>query len=140
METKFRPNRRTFVFWRSFWIQNGHHNKPKWSQYGVACLTLCKYPFSLKYLSNFYIGGHFEMEAILKILKTKSTTLSDDLFLCQVSKGSAVWNEFNIICTLVIMATATILNLFTHPKAATYYRGYSYISLMKFDERNPKLF
>ena len=25
--------------------------------------------------------------AILKILKTKSTTLSDDLFLCQVSKG-----------------------------------------------------
>jgi hypothetical protein len=25
---------------------------------------------------------------ILKILKTKSTTLSDDLFLCQVSKGS----------------------------------------------------
>ena len=30
------------------------------------------------------------------ILKTKSTTLSDDLFLCQVSKGSAVWSEFNI--------------------------------------------
>jgi hypothetical protein len=28
--------------------------------------------------------------AILKTLKTKSTTLSDDLFLCQVSKGSAV--------------------------------------------------
>ena len=28
--------------------------------------------------------------AILKILKTKCTTLSDDLFLCQVSKGSAV--------------------------------------------------
>ena len=28
--------------------------------------------------------------AILKILKTKSTTLSDDLFLCQVSKGSTV--------------------------------------------------
>jgi hypothetical protein len=26
----------------------------------------------------------------LKILKTKCTTLSDDLFLCQVSKGSAV--------------------------------------------------
>jgi hypothetical protein len=36
------------------------------------------------------------MAAILKILKTKSTTLSDDLFLCQVSKGSAVWSEFNI--------------------------------------------
>jgi hypothetical protein len=38
-------------------------------------------------LFNFYIGGHFEMAAILKILKTKSTTLSDNLFLCQVSKG-----------------------------------------------------
>ena len=52
------------------------------------------------------------MAAILKILKTKSTTLSDDLFLCQVSKGSAVQSEFNIFCTLVTMATAAILNLF----------------------------
>jgi hypothetical protein len=48
------------------------------------------------------------MAAILKILKTKSTSLSDDLFLCQVSKGSAVWSEFNIFCTLVTMATAAI--------------------------------
>jgi hypothetical protein len=40
------------------------------------------------YYFYFYIGGHFEMAAILKSLKTKSTTLSDDLFLCQVSKGS----------------------------------------------------
>jgi hypothetical protein len=31
--------------------------------------------------------------AILKILKTKSTTLSDDLFLCHVSKESAVWKN-----------------------------------------------
>ena len=52
------------------------------------------------------------MAAILKILKTKSTTLSDDLFLCQVSKGSAVQSEFNIFSTLVTMAMATILNLF----------------------------
>jgi hypothetical protein len=44
----------------------------------------------------------------IKILKTKSTTLSDDLFLCQVSKGSAVWSEFNIFCTLVTMATTAI--------------------------------
>jgi hypothetical protein len=47
-----------------------------------------------------HIGGHFEIAAILKILKTKSTTLSDDLFLCQVSKGSAVWSEFNIFLHL----------------------------------------
>ena len=25
---KFHPNRRIFVFWRPFWIQNGHHSKP----------------------------------------------------------------------------------------------------------------
>ena len=48
LETKFRPNRRIFVFWRSFWIQNGSHSKPKLSQYGAACLTPCKYPFPLK--------------------------------------------------------------------------------------------
>jgi hypothetical protein len=48
----------------------------------------------------------FILVAILKILKTKNTTLSDDLFLCQVSKGSAVWSEFKFVCTLVTMATA----------------------------------
>ena len=100
------------------------NSKPKWSPYGAACLTPCKYPFPMKsfhfWIFNnlfwFYIGSHFEMVAILKILKTKSTTLSDDLFLCQVSKGSAVPSEFNIFCTLVTMATAAILNLFNPPK------------------------
>ena len=28
LETRFRPNRRIFVFWRPFWIQNGRHRKP----------------------------------------------------------------------------------------------------------------
>jgi hypothetical protein len=67
----------------------------------VAIFTPCKYPFPLnsfhfRIFNNlfwFYIGCHFEMAAILKILKTMSTTLSDDLFLCQVSKGSAVQSE-----------------------------------------------
>jgi hypothetical protein len=36
------------------------------------------------------------------------------------------WSEFNIFCTLVTMATATILNFFNPPKAATHYGGYSY--------------
>jgi ABC-type glycerol-3-phosphate transport system permease component len=63
----------------------------------------------------------FILAAILKILKTKNTTLSDDLFLCQVSKGSTVRSEFNIFCTLVTMATAAILNFFNPPKAATHY-------------------
>jgi hypothetical protein len=30
-------------------VQNGHHGKPKWSPYGAACLTPCKYPFPLKF-------------------------------------------------------------------------------------------
>jgi hypothetical protein len=134
LETKFCPNRRIFVFWRPFWIQNGRHSKPKWSPYGAACLTPCKHPFPLKYFNFwifnnlfwFYIGSHFEMAAVLKILKTKSTTLSDDLLLCQVSKWSTVRSEFNIFCTLVIMATAAILNFFNPSKAATHYGGYSY--------------
>jgi hypothetical protein len=29
-------------------FENGHHSKPKWSPYGAACLTPCKYPFPLK--------------------------------------------------------------------------------------------
>ena len=64
----------------------------------------------------FYIGGHFEIAAILKILKTKSTTLSDDLLLSQVSNGSAVRFPFNMFCTLVTMATAAILNFFNPQK------------------------
>jgi hypothetical protein len=49
--------------------------------------------FIFEFLTIFKI---FILAAILNILKTKSTTLSDDLFLCQVSKGSAVWSEFKI--------------------------------------------
>jgi len=68
LETKFRPNRRIFVFWQPFLVQNGHHSKQKWLSYGAACLTPCKFPFSLKSVHflifndffNFYIGGHFE--------------------------------------------------------------------------------
>jgi hypothetical protein len=42
------------------------------------------------------------------------------------AKLCEVWSEFNIFCTLVTMATATILNFFNSPKAATHYGGYSY--------------
>ena len=67
----------------------------------------------------------FILAAILKIFKTNRTTLSDGLFLCQVSKGFAVQGEFNIFCTLVTMATAAILNLFNPLRAVTHYGGYS---------------
>jgi hypothetical protein len=38
------------------------------------------------------------LAAILKIFKTKSTTLSDDLILCQVSKGFIVRSELKKFC------------------------------------------
>jgi hypothetical protein len=57
LETKFRRNRRIFVLWWPFWIQNGHHRKPKLSPFGAACLTPCKYPFPLKFEKN-QDGGH----------------------------------------------------------------------------------
>jgi hypothetical protein len=44
------------------------------------------------------------------------------------AKICEVWSEFNIFCTSVTMARATILN-FVHPpppKAVTHYGGYSY--------------
>ena len=58
LETKFRQNRRIFVFWRPFLVQNGHHSKPKWSPYGAACLIPCKYPFPLK-SAHFWIFNDF---------------------------------------------------------------------------------
>jgi hypothetical protein len=42
------------------------------------------------------------------------------------AKLCEVGSEFNIFWTLVTMATATILNLFNPPTAATHYSGYSY--------------
>ena len=80
------------------------------------------------------------MVAILKILKTKSTTLSDDLFLCQVLKRSAVGSEFNIVCTLVTMATAANLNFFQPAKSCHTIWWIFLQSFMKFDERNPFFF
>ena len=78
----------------------------------------------------------FILVTILKILKTKSTTLSNDLFLWQVSKGFAVWSEFNIFCTLVTMATAAILNFFQPLKICHTLRWVFLQNFMKFDERN----
>ena len=58
-------------------------------------------------------------------------------FCAKFQKGSAVWSEFNIFCTLVTMAMAAILNFVQPSKAATL-RWIFQQSFMKFDERNPK--
>jgi hypothetical protein len=54
-----------------------------------------------------------------KNTKNLKCSESDDLFLCQVSKGSTVWSKYNIFCTLVTMATVAILNFVNPSKAAT---------------------
>ena len=76
--------------------------------------------------------------AIWKILKTKSTTLSDDLFLCQVSKESAVRFELKKIAPWLPWQRPPFRS-FSTPKAATL-RWIFLQSFMKFDERNPKQF
>ena len=56
------------------------------------------------------------------------------------AKICEVWGEFNILCTLVTIATAAILN-FVHPptpKSCHTLRWIFLQSFMKFDERNPK--
>ena len=54
-----------------------------------------------------------------------------------IAKICEVWNEFNIFCTLVIMATAAIL-IFSTTKSCHTLRSIFLQSFMKFDERNPK--
>ena len=56
------------------------------------------------------------------------------------AKLCEVGSEFNIFCTLVTMATAAILNLFTPPNSCHTLQLIFLQSFMKFDERNPKLF
>jgi hypothetical protein len=70
--------------------QNGHHMV----QNVLLPVNIYVHFLIFNDFFNFYIGGHFEMAVILKIIKTKST-LSEDLFLCQILKESAVRFEFN---------------------------------------------
>jgi hypothetical protein len=125
LETKFR---KIFVFWRSFWIQNGHHSKPKWSQYSAAYLTPCKYPFPLKsfhfwIFNDFkknYLGSHFE------IFKNKEHNFEWWSIFVSSFKRIRCLEWILHFFTLVTMATSSILNFFNPSKAATHYGWYSY--------------
>jgi hypothetical protein len=55
------------------------------------------------------------------------------------AKLCEVGSEFNIFCTLVTMATASILNLF-NPQNCQTLRWIFLQSLMKLEERNPIFF
>jgi hypothetical protein len=73
LETKVHPNRSIFVFWRPFCIQNGRHSKPKWSPLNIH------FHWNLFIFEFFTIYFDFILAAILKIFKTKSTTLTVDI-------------------------------------------------------------
>ena len=72
------------------------------------------------YFLYFYIGGHFEN------FKNKEHNFQWWSIFVSSFKWIRCTFPFNIFCTLVTMATATNLNLFNPPKAATHYGGYSY--------------
>jgi hypothetical protein len=129
-----------------FWIQNGHHRNPKWSQYGAACHTPCKYPFALKSFHiwifsdflNFYIGGHFEMVAILKIKKPPQFWVmiyfyikfqKDPLFGVNLTFFAPwlLWQRRHFEFVQPLHSCHTLRWIFLQ-------------SFMKFDERNPNLF
>jgi hypothetical protein len=55
-----------------------------------------------------------------------------------IAKLCEVWSELNIFCTLVIMTTAAILNLFNPQKSCHTLQWIFLQSFMKFDERNKK--
>ena len=68
--SKFRPNRRIFVFWRPFWIKNGRHSKPMMninsqhhnllgSQISPKSEDFCIL-VAILYLGNHGNGRHFE--------------------------------------------------------------------------------
>jgi hypothetical protein len=70
----------------------------------------------------------FKIAAVAKMQKKMKTTkmpiflaylvpLDVDVTKNITAKLCEVWSEFNIFCTLVTMATATILNFFNPPKA-----------------------
>jgi hypothetical protein len=89
--------------------------------------------FIFEFLTIFII---FILVAILKILKTKGTTLSDDLFLCQVSKGSVVRFEFNIFAPWLPWQWPPFWIFFNPQKLP-----HTTVDILtKFHERNPFFF
>ena len=140
-----------FVFWWPFWIQNGCHSKPKWSPYGAACLTPCKYQFPLKsfhlkilnnlfllflflYWWPFWNGGHLEN------FKNKEHNFDWwSIFVSSFKRISCTeWNKKKL--HLGYHDNGRHFDFFSTPKSYHTLRWIFLQSFMKFDERNPKSF
>jgi hypothetical protein len=135
LETKFRSNPKILYFGDHFGFKMAtiaNQNGRNMVQHILLPVNIHFHwnLFIFEFLTIFWI---FILAAILNILKTKSTTLSDDLFLCQVPKGSAAWSEFKIVY-LGYHGNILHFDFFNPSKAATHYGWYSYKvwwSLMK---------
>jgi hypothetical protein len=82
---------------------------------------------SVKSLSDTFLEDALIKQFVLliPILLAYLVPLDVDVTGNITAKLCEVWSEFNIFCTLVTMATTTILNLF-NPKSFAHYGGYSY--------------
>jgi hypothetical protein len=133
LETKFRPNRRIFVFLRPFWIQNGHHSKPTMdinskhhNLFGNQILPRSEDFFILAAILD---GRH--SKPTLNINSQHHNLLGNQI--SPISEDFCIWWPF---CTLVTMATAAILNFSTPQKLP-----HTMVDIpTKFDERNPNFF
>jgi hypothetical protein len=81
LETKIRPNRRIFVFWGPFWIQNGRHSKPTMD---INSLFLHRFLLLLSPQTKFedlLFLHRFLLLLLLLLLLSPQTKLGDLLFL-----------------------------------------------------------
>ena len=143
LETKFRPNRRIFVLWRPFLVQNhrGHHSKLKWSPYGAACLTPCEYPFPLKSV-HFGIFNDFFLFLYWwpfgKFSKQRAQLWVMIYFCVRFQKDQLYFLNLTFFAPWLPWQRQPFWICST-PKTATHYGGYSYKvswSLMKGIQNN----
>ena len=123
------PNSEIFVFWRSFWIQNGRHSKPKWSQYGAAYLTPCKYPFSLKSF-HFWIVNDFlkflYWRPFWKFLKQRAQLWVMIYFCVKFQKDPQFGVNLTFFAPWLPWQRPPFWIYSTPQKVATHYGWYSY--------------
>jgi hypothetical protein len=134
------PKSEDFCIWWPFWIQNGHHSKPTMdinSQHhnllGNQISPKSKDFCILVTILDSQNGRHSKPTMTINLQH-------HNLLGNQISPKSedfCIWRPF---CTLVTMATATILNFFQPPKSCYTLRWIFLQSFMKFDERNPNFF
>ena len=138
------PKSEDFVFWRPLLVQNhqGHHSKPKWSPYGAAYLTPCKYSFPLKSVHfwiltivfNFYIGGHLEN------FKNERAQLWVMIYFCVRFQKDPLYCLNLTFFTPWLPWQRPPFWICSTPNRWHTLRWIFLQSFMKFDERNPEQF